>query len=101
MMKQILFTIDPKELRNIIREELQLILQQNNSPPTSFEEQFLDIKEASNYLKLSPHSLRKKCQKQEIPCYKVSSKWLFSKKELKDIIKQGKQLTFKELLKNG
>lgn len=91
-MKQILFTIDPKELRNIIREELQLILQQNNSPPTPHEDEFLDIYGAKDYLKLSIHTIRKKCQKNEIPCYKKGNKWLFLRQELKNTIAHARKI---------
>ncbi len=94
-MGQFLFTIDSDDLRKIVREELKLILQQNNSPPPNEEDEFLDIVGAAIYLKLSPHSLRKKCQQQQVPCYKRNSKWLFSKVELRKYIEQGKQLTIK------
>jgi len=97
-MKHFLYSIEPNELRSIIREELQLLLQQINSPPTKEEDEFLDIIGASDYLKLSHHSLRKKAQRSEIPCYKRNSKWLFSKKELKAFIQEGKQETISEII---
>lgn len=92
-MKQFLFSIDSNELRKIVREELLLILQQNNSPPSKEEDEFLDIEGASEYLKASIHTLRKKAQNSSIPCYKRGNKWLFSKKELREYIEQGKQFT--------
>ena len=97
-MGQFLFSIESNELRNIIHEELKLVLQQNNSPPRKEEPEFLNINEAATYLKISPHSLRKLCQKQSLPCYKRFNKWLFKKEELKAYIEEGKQLTIKELL---
>lgn len=99
-MGQFLFTIDPKELRRIIHEELKLVLQQNNSPPQKEETEFLDINEAAMYLKISPHSLRKLCQKQSLPCYKRFNKWLFKKEELNAYIEEGKQLSITQIKNN-
>ncbi|MBP2833819.1 helix-turn-helix domain-containing protein [Aquimarina sp. U1-2] len=90
-MKQFSFLYDPEEIRKIIREELQ-ILQKNNSPPIDVKQDiFLDIDEASKYLKISKSTLRKKCQKMEIPCIKRCGKWIFNKKEITNWLLQGKQ----------
>jgi hypothetical protein len=96
-MEQFNFFYKPEELRKIIREELQSILQLNNSPPSNQEDEFLDIDGASLFLKLSPSTLRKKAQKRAIPCFKRHNKWLFSKAELTTYIKQGEQISINKL----
>lgn len=92
-MEQFSLLYKPDELRNIIREELQSITQLSNKPKSVKEDEYLNIEGAAAFLKVSPHTLRKKAQKSNIPCYKRNGKWLFSKKELTEYIQQGKQFT--------
>lgn len=96
-MEQFSFLYQPEELRKIIREELTSILQTNNSSVSEQEDEFLDIDGAAAFLKISPSTLRKKAQKNAIPCFKRNNKWLFSKLELTAYIQQGKQISINEL----
>jgi hypothetical protein len=91
MSNPTLIYFSPEELRKIIREELKSILEQNNSPPIIDDDIFLDIEEASMHLKISKSTLRKKCQKMEIPCIKRNNKWIFNKKEITDWLLKGQQ----------
>lgn len=96
-MEHINFLYKPDELRKIIRDELQTALNTNDSNSTNNEDEYFDIEGAADYLKLSPHTLRKKAQKNSIPCYKRNGKWLFSKRELKAYIQLGKVISINEI----
>ncbi len=96
-MEQFFLMCKPDELRTIIREELSSLTKSKTKQEPTNDDEYLDINMASGFLKLSPHTLRRKAQKSEIPCYKRNNKWLFLRKELIDYINQGKQLTHSDL----
>lgn len=47
----------------------------------------LNLKEASNILKMTPEALRKKISKGEIPAAKIGKSWLFIKDDLVDFMR--------------
>ncbi|WP_303315201.1 helix-turn-helix domain-containing protein [Flavivirga abyssicola] len=96
-MEQFFLMCKPDELRTIIREELSSLTKNKAKPEFKQNDDYLDINMASDFLKLSPHTLRRKAQKSEIPCYKRNNKWLFLRKELIDYVNKGKQLTYDNL----
>jgi len=52
-------------------------------------EEFLTIKETANLLKMHPNTIYKYCKSNKIPSgVKVGKKWLFSKSNLIDFMKQ-------------
>ncbi|WP_298779059.1 helix-turn-helix domain-containing protein [uncultured Polaribacter sp.] len=85
--------IKSSELRKLIHEELVDFFQHIQITPIKKEVEYLGIVEASKYLNVSPHTLRRKARNSEVPCYKRGNKWLFSKSELKEYIAEGKVLS--------
>ena len=51
------------------------------------ETRFLEMNEASNFLRISKSTLYKKVMRKEIPCYKIGNKTIFDRVELTDFIK--------------
>lgn len=85
--------IKPSELRELIHKELVDFFQHIQITPVEKEDEYFGINRASEYLNISPHTLRRKARNSEIPCYKRGNKWLFSKSELKAYIAEGKVLS--------
>lgn len=97
-MKNIIFTqIEKEELVTLITSSLKEFLPSLILKKEYSESEFLDIYEASKFLKLTPSTLRKKANKGLIDCYKRSGRWYFLKSELIEYINQGKQLTIDEI----
>jgi excisionase family DNA binding protein len=51
------------------------------------EKQFLEMNEASTFLRISKSTLYKKVMRKEIPCYKIGNKTIFDRVELIAFIK--------------
>jgi hypothetical protein len=97
MKNSTIIQASPEELAALIVKEVNQSIKLINSSPPTVEEEFLDIDGASAFLKISPSTLRKKAQKNAIPCFKRNNKWLFSKLELTTYIQEGKQISINEL----
>ena len=82
------------EMTAIIREEIKKIydLGQNDS------DVFFDITQASEFIGLSCHTLRRMAQNREIPAIKKPNKWMFQKSELEKYMMQGKRKTREEIV---
>lgn len=61
------------------------------------EVEFMDIEEASKFLKLKKSTIYQMVFKREIPFYKSTKKLLFKKNELVEWVESSKVLTLKEL----
>lgn len=93
-MTEYKYIYDPNKIRDIFRQELTAFHRDLNcSRKLSANVTYLDIEEASEFLKISKHTLRKKAQKQEVPCFKRGRKWLFNQQDLIAFIEEGKRDT--------
>jgi excisionase family DNA binding protein len=61
------------------------------------EVEFMDLEEASQFLKLKKPTIYQMVFKREIPFYKSTKKLLFKKNELVEWVENSKVLTLKEL----
>jgi excisionase family DNA binding protein len=61
------------------------------------EVEFMDLEEASQFLKLKKPTIYQMVFKREIPFYKSTKKLLFKKNELVEWVESSKVLTLKEL----
>lgn len=58
--------------------------------------EIMNIKELSEYLKISISTVRRLIQKGEIPFFKISSQYFFSKTAINDWINSQVKVNFKE-----
>ena len=79
-------------IRQIIREELD----NSDNKVTQFEE-LIDLKEAAEYLKISPNTLYEYTCKLKIPHTKPGKKLLFLKSELLAWVKAARVKTLQEI----
>lgn len=80
-----------EKLNNIER-----LLQENGTQPTSETDQLLTIQEAANFLTLSVHTLYGHVHRASIPVNKRGGRLYFSKQELTEWVKAGRRSTTTE-----
>jgi excisionase family DNA binding protein len=78
-------------------EKIELLLVLKNNPLPFDEDQIFTIKEASDFLKLSVPTIYGYVHRTAIPFSKGAKRLYFSKKDLIEWIKQGKQRTLAEI----
>ena len=61
------------------------------------QDQMLNVKETALFLGLAVPTIYSKVSKRELPVMKRSKRLYFSQKELTDYLKEGRQLTYREI----
>lgn len=84
-------------LTNEISELKRLLLEEKKQPPTETPEQFLNIQEAAQFLKLTVPTIYSKVSKRELPCMKRGKRLYFSSTELMGYIKEGRKKSNAEI----
>jgi excisionase family DNA binding protein len=88
-------------LTNEISELKRLLLEEKEQPPTEQPEQFLNIQEAAQFLKLTVPTIYSKVSKRELPVMKRGKRLYFSSTELMEYIKQGRKKSNAELMQEA
>ena len=88
-------------LTNEISELKRLLLEKREQQQTKQPEQFLNIKEAAQFLKLTVPTIYSKVSKRELPCMKRGKRLYFSSTELMDYIKDGRKKSNAEIDKEA
>ncbi len=91
--------ITKTELVEIIQETLRGVKQDEKTPDQQNE--FLDISEASNFLKMAKQTLYGLTSNRQIPYIKKGKKVYFNKGEVIAWLNEGKMKTKSEILKGG
>jgi len=94
MDKTILFSLPIEELQSIITDCVNSCLQdnqQNEITHSDKEEKFLTIEEAADFLNLKVPTIYSKVSKGELPSMKRGKRRYFSKNELLEYLKAGRQ----------
>ena len=100
MIENLTFDQLPKAVTLLTKEfsELKrLLLEKREQQPTETPEQFLNIQEAAQFLKLSVPTIYSKVSKRELPCMKRGKRLYFSSTELTEYIKEGRKKSFTEI----
>jgi excisionase family DNA binding protein len=92
IMEQILESLHQIQLR---LDNLEKLIQEKST--TQESEQFLDIKEAAQLLRLSPPTIYGLVNKRAIPHNKKGKRLYFLKSELLQWLKDGRRKTIKEI----
>ena len=98
MNNVILTQLSLEELRQMLREEVNvLLLQMTNSVPDSSYKELLTLAEASLYLKLARATVYNLVHRREIPYMKRGKRLYFAKDELHAWVAEGRKSTQREL----
>lgn len=80
-----------------VSELKSLLIEKQEQQPTQQPEQLLTIQEAAEFLSLSVPTIYSKVSKGELPVMKRSKRLYFSRTELLEYVKAGKQKTNAEI----
>lgn len=99
MGETIILPLSKSELTQLIKESVEEVLNsiQTEKSSTQNEDIFLNVNETANFLRLKPATIYTKVSKGQLPNMKRGNKLYFSKQALIEYLKQGKQLTEKEI----
>jgi len=97
MGTQFLTNISAQEFREFLKDALNEILSGQTGAVKEQLPDILDIKQASEYLKLKINTLYEKTSRRQIPHFKKGNKLYFHLSELQDWIKEGKVKTQAEI----
>ena len=86
-----------KEFTNEVNEKFRLLLEQSNEQTTEAPDQLLTVHEAAEFLSLKVPTIYSKVSKGELPVMKRSKRLYFSRTELLDYIKTGRQKSNAEI----
>lgn len=81
-----------KKLNTFIKESARF-----TEPIASNEDVFLDVEETAKFLRLSISTIYTKKSKGELPSMKIGNRLYFSKQELTNYLKSGKELSYQEI----
>ena len=104
MEKVILTQISIEEFRQIIREEIELALQDTTLSKVVKQIQvpeIMDINDAVKFLSLSRNTIYGLTSKAKIPRYKKGGKLYFKRSELTEWVNEGRQKTIREMVKEA
>jgi len=89
----------PEVVRQLFEkvESLEILLQKFQ-PQNEAEHEFLNIKEAAEYLKITVPALYTKVSRKEIPVNKPGKRLYFKRSDLQEWIKLGRRKTASELI---
>ena len=85
------------ELEALISTSIEKALTKQNRNSEQDEGSFLNVQEAAAFLNLTPPTIYSKVSKGEIPFMKRSKRLYFSKTELQEYVKKGRQQTNAEV----
>jgi excisionase family DNA binding protein len=85
--------ISLKELRKMLREELNAFLSHIPATTNSTSQELLNIAGASRYLNLTPSAIYSLVHRREIPYMKRARRLYFSKDELRQWVEEGRKPT--------
>ena len=95
MNQQIITTLNSDELKSLIEHSVQKVIEKSNfakDKPLLGNEDFITIKQASEFTHIAVTTLYDYTHKKKIPFHKVGKRLIFSKKELTErITSQNKQ----------
>lgn len=100
MHNLVLSPIDPEKLINDISERVTaniLRAVRNEHTPTDHPEQLLTIQETAEFLSLTVPTIYSKVSKRELPFMKRGKRLYFSRTELMEYLKDGRQKTNAEI----
>lgn len=97
MDKIILTSLTPDELREIIREELEVVLRKIDTKIEDPASDVLSIEKAAELLKLSKTTIYGLVNRRSIPHSKKGKRLYFSKDDLIEWMKSGKRRTRQEI----
>ena len=80
-----------------VSELKQLLISNQQQPPTEQPEQYLTIQEAAEFMSLSVPTIYSKVSRCELPVMKRGKRLYFSLKELTEYLRNGKKKTFAEI----
>jgi len=97
-MEDITFEKLPQAVAHLIRkvENLEFLLKQKVQPSNQLDNQLLNIQQVSELIHLQVPTIYSYVQKREIPFSKKGKRLYFSKDEIIDWVKKGKQKTASE-----
>ncbi|MDJ1484232.1 helix-turn-helix domain-containing protein [Cytophagaceae bacterium YF14B1] len=96
----ILFPIPLSQIRELIREEMRFVLQEESNQVHSSQpepNEILTIDKASQFVSLAKATIYELTSKRQIPFFKKGKKLYFSKQELQTWILEGKKKTTAEI----
>jgi excisionase family DNA binding protein len=100
MNKTVFISLPIEDLQTVIIDCVNSCLRNNKQdqqPATEPRDQLLTIQEAAEFLNLSVATIYSKVSKCEIPVMKRSKRLYFSRTELTEYIKEGRQKTVAEI----
>ena len=97
MSTQFLTNLSEQEFKEFLKDALKEILSQQLGAVKQQLPDILNIKEASEFLKLKITTLYEKTSRKQIPHFKKGNKLYFYLSELQNWIKQGKVKTREEI----
>lgn len=99
-MENLTFEQLPKTVSEILRklENIErLLLEKSTNQQSTKEGQLLSVKQAAEFLNLAVPTIYSKFSQRELPFMKRSKRLYFSKEELTDYLKKGRQMTLLEI----
>lgn len=93
------FIVDEQQIKTAIHFAVQNAVQ--DIIKKAKIEKPVQLKEASDFFSMTPHSLMKKCQNGEIPYYRFKgsrSPYYFYKSQIEEVLKCGKVITLKDVM---
>ena len=103
-MENLTFEQLPNAVSKILMklENIERILNENDlNKETANNDQFLNVQQAAEFLGLAVPTIYTKVSQRELPVMKRSKRLYFSKDELTNYLKKGRQLTTKEIEENA
>lgn len=93
----IIIQLDCEQLASIIKSSVRNVLEEKTLAGQTQANEFLTIKEASNFLSLAPQTLYGFTSNRTIPFIKRGKKLYFQKSDLDKWLAEGRKLTKSEL----
>mgnify|MGYP003132555613 CR=1 FL=1 len=93
------FIVDEQQIKTAIHFAVQNAVQ--DIIKKAKIEKPVQLKEASDFFSMTPHSLMKKCQNGEIPYYRFKgsrSPYYFYKSQIEEVLKNGKVITLRDVM---
>ena len=97
MALSFLTNLDEKEFKEFLREALREIVSENKNLFEQPAPEIMDMKQASEFLRLKITTLYEKTSEKTIPHFKKGNKLYFHRSELEAWVKEGKVKTYHEI----
>jgi len=97
MALSFLTNLDEKEFKEFLREALREIVSENMNLIKHPAPEIMDMKQASEFLRLRITTIYEKTSEKRIPHFKKGNKLYFHRSELEAWVKEGKVKTYDEI----